>query len=179
MARYFLGLPSNPPTGCDTTLGAFFYTDTSVRYPILQHIARYLCGTPGKQARKSFAILSLKASRDMKSIAAGPLSCQEFLRKTCVPALSDCIKLNLWPSGQVSVQSENFDLLCADNGCSHEPKINKQTKAFKATRTSQSNKASSNIQVQFLEKEPPKIRKNCTGERNFMDKTILWTSGRF
>ena len=55
-------------------LGAFFYTDISVRYPILQHIARYLCDTPGKQARKSFAILSLKVSRDMKSIAAGPLS---------------------------------------------------------------------------------------------------------
>ena len=29
----------------------FFYTDISVRYPILQHIARYLCDTPGKQAR--------------------------------------------------------------------------------------------------------------------------------
>ena len=41
---------------------------------MLQHIARYLCDTPGKQARKSFAILSLKVSRDMKSIAAGPLS---------------------------------------------------------------------------------------------------------
>ena len=52
----------------------FFYTDISVRYPIVQHIARYLCDTPGKQARKRFAILSLKVSRDMKSIAAGPLS---------------------------------------------------------------------------------------------------------
>ena len=45
-----------------------------MRYPILQHIARYLCDTPGKQTRKSFAILSLKVSRDMKSVAAGPLS---------------------------------------------------------------------------------------------------------
>ena len=56
--------------------GAFFFTDVSVRYPILQHIARYLCDTPGKQTRKIFAILSLKVSRDMKSIATGPLRCQ-------------------------------------------------------------------------------------------------------
>ena len=32
-----------------------------------------LCDTPQKQARKSFAILSLKVSRDMKSIVTGPL----------------------------------------------------------------------------------------------------------
>ena len=44
------------------------------------HIARYLCDTPGKQARKSFAILSLKVSRDMKSIAAGPLSSTPLFR---------------------------------------------------------------------------------------------------
>ena len=44
-----------------------------MRYPILQHIARYLCDTPGKQARTHFAILSLKVSRDMNSIATGPL----------------------------------------------------------------------------------------------------------
>ena len=86
--------PSNPPTGCDTPppLGVFFCTDISVRYPILQHIARYSCDTPGKQARKSFAILSLKLSRDMKSIAAGPLSvtshrCKRlfarWVQKTC------------------------------------------------------------------------------------------------
>ena len=50
-----------------------FYTDTSVRYPILQRIARQLCDTPQKQARKSFAILSLQVSRDVTSIAAGPL----------------------------------------------------------------------------------------------------------
>ena len=75
---YFLSHPSNPPTGCDTPLGVLFYTDISVRYPILQHIARYLCDTPGKQARKSFAIISLKVSRDMKSIAAGPLRFLHF-----------------------------------------------------------------------------------------------------
>ena len=43
-----------------------------MRYPILQHIvtiARY-------PAPNSFAILSLQASRDMRSIAAGPLSRQ-------------------------------------------------------------------------------------------------------
>ena len=50
-----------------------FHTGTSVRYPILQHIARYLCDTPQRQARKSFAILSLQVSRGMKGIAIGPL----------------------------------------------------------------------------------------------------------
>ena len=69
----FSANPAIPQQGAIPPLGAFFYTDISVRYPILQHIARYLCDTPGKQARKSFAILSLKVSRDMKSIAAGPL----------------------------------------------------------------------------------------------------------
>ena len=58
-----------------------FNTDVSVRCPNLQHIARYLCDTPGEQARKSFAILSLKASRDMKSIAAGPLSAKRTNKK--------------------------------------------------------------------------------------------------
>ena len=38
------------------------------------NISRDTCAIPpGKQARKCFAILSLKVSRDMKSIAAGPL----------------------------------------------------------------------------------------------------------
>ena len=40
--------------------------------PILQHIAWLLCGTPQRQAQNNFAILSLQASRDMRSIAAGP-----------------------------------------------------------------------------------------------------------
>ena len=45
-----------------------------MRYPIVQHIARYLCDTPEeKQAQMSFAMLLLKASRDMKSIAVRPL----------------------------------------------------------------------------------------------------------
>ena len=70
----FLAMPAIPQQGAIPPLGAFLYTDISLRYPILQRIARYLCETPGKQARKSFAMLSLKASRDMKSIAAGPLS---------------------------------------------------------------------------------------------------------
>ena len=62
-----------------------------VRYPFLApsllhrhisaipHFATYraiLVHYPGKQARKKIAILSLKVSRDMKSIAAGPLSRQ-------------------------------------------------------------------------------------------------------
>ena len=73
-ARCFLSHPSNPLQGAIPPFGALFYTDISVQYPNLQHIARYLRDTPGKQARNSFAILSLKVSRDMKSIAAGPLS---------------------------------------------------------------------------------------------------------
>ena len=78
----FSAIAAIPQQGAIPPLGAFFYTDISVRYPILQHIARYLCDTPGKQARKSFAILSLKASRDMKSIATGPLSPGEGLDGT-------------------------------------------------------------------------------------------------
>ena len=39
------------------------------------NISRDICAIPpGKRARKHFAILSPKVSRDMKSIAAGPLS---------------------------------------------------------------------------------------------------------
>ena len=62
--------------------------------PISQHIARYVCDTPGKQARKSFAILSLKVSRDMKSIAAGPLSsfCLPF-RDLCENVLSKIVMI--------------------------------------------------------------------------------------
>ena len=67
-------IPAIPQQGAIPPLGAFFCTDISVRYPILQHIARCLCDTTGKQARKRFAILSLNVSRDMKSITAGPLS---------------------------------------------------------------------------------------------------------
>ena len=38
------------------------------------NVSRDNCAIPQKkQARKSFAILSLQVSRDMKSIAAGPL----------------------------------------------------------------------------------------------------------
>ena len=69
----FSAISAIPQQGAIPPLGAFFYTDISVRYPILQHIARYLCDTPGKQARKSLAILSLQVSCDMKSIASGPL----------------------------------------------------------------------------------------------------------
>ena len=68
----FSAIAAIPQEGAIPPLGAFFYADISVRYPMLQHIARYLCDTPGKQARNNFAILSLKVSRDMKSIATGP-----------------------------------------------------------------------------------------------------------
>ena len=70
----FAATPAIPPQGAIPPLGAFFYTDISLPYPILQRIARCLCDTPGKQARNRLAILSLKVSRDMKSIATGPLS---------------------------------------------------------------------------------------------------------
>ena len=78
----FPGIPAIPPNRVRYPFGALFYTDISVRYLILQHITRCLCDTTGKQARKSFAILSLKASRDMKSIAAGPLSLSNPDRRT-------------------------------------------------------------------------------------------------
>ena len=48
-----------------------------MRYPILQHIARWLCNTPQEQPQNNFAILSLKELRDMKSVtrlSIGPLS---------------------------------------------------------------------------------------------------------
>ena len=70
----FSAIATIPQQGAIPPLVPFFYTDISAQYPILQHIARYLRDTPRKQARKGFAILSLKVSRDMKSIAAGPLS---------------------------------------------------------------------------------------------------------
>ena len=99
----FSAIAAIPQEGAIPPLGAFFYTDISVRYPILQHIARYLCDTAGKQARKHFAILSLKVSRDMKSIATGPLSaavgassyCHLSLRANVVTfcLLSSCLKL--------------------------------------------------------------------------------------
>ena len=76
----FSAIPAIPQQGCIPALGALFYTDISVRYPILQHIARYSCDTPGKEARTSFAILSLNVSRDTRSIAAGPLSFSDFVK---------------------------------------------------------------------------------------------------
>ena len=113
IARYFLSHPSNPPTACDTPVGALFYTDISVRYPTLQHIARYSCDTPGKQAHKCFTILSLKASRVMKSIAAGPLS----------PAENVCSKL------------QNL-ILCSSTGCHlGAEKAHKQLSHIKLVKT--------------------------------------------
>ena len=79
---------------CDTPYRAILFqggwhSPKMVRYPplVLSFTQAHLCDTPfcnisrdncaiphKKQARKSFAILSLQASRDMKSIATGPLS---------------------------------------------------------------------------------------------------------
>ena len=55
----FSAIPAIPQQGAIPPFGAFSYTDVSVRYPNLQHIARCLCDTPGKHARKKFAILSV------------------------------------------------------------------------------------------------------------------------
>ena len=72
----FSAIPAIPPQGAIPPLVPCF-TQTyqcDTPFKICKHIARYFCDTPGKQARKSFAILSLQVSRDMESIAAGPLS---------------------------------------------------------------------------------------------------------
>ena len=61
IARYSLRERSAvPQKGAIPPLGTSFHTGTSVRYPILQHLARFLAQYPIKQARKSFAILSLQ-----------------------------------------------------------------------------------------------------------------------
>ena len=68
----FLREVSTPPKRCDTT--PFVLTHTHIG--AIPHFATYraiIVRYPIKQARKSFAILSLQVSRDMKSIAAGPL----------------------------------------------------------------------------------------------------------
>ena len=50
-------------------LGTHFLTGASVRYPVLLHVARYLCDTPQKQARNNFARLSLQVSRHIQGRA--------------------------------------------------------------------------------------------------------------
>ena len=75
---------------CAILLKGGWHSLKMVRYPplVLSFTKAHLCDTPFcnisrdncaippfKQARKSFAILSLKVSRDMESIADGPLSC--------------------------------------------------------------------------------------------------------
>ena len=73
IVRYFLRDISAPPHGMIPPLDTY----RTVRCPILQRIVRSLCDTPLKQKRKqaarSVAILPLKASHDVKSIAAGRL----------------------------------------------------------------------------------------------------------
>ena len=63
----FSAIPAIPQQDAIHPPGALFYTAISVRYPILQHIARYLCDTPGKQAQQNFAILSLKVFRKIRA----------------------------------------------------------------------------------------------------------------
>ena len=48
----FSAIPAMPQQGAIPPYGALLYTDISVRYPMLQHIARYLCDTPGKQPKE-------------------------------------------------------------------------------------------------------------------------------
>ena len=46
---------SSSPNGAIPPLGTQLHTGTSVRYPILQHIARLLCDTPTKRSAKEFS----------------------------------------------------------------------------------------------------------------------------
>ena len=52
-----------------------------------------MCDTPQKQAQKSFAILSLQVSRDMESIATGPLSPPPCSDKSSETLLVWCVVL--------------------------------------------------------------------------------------
>ena len=62
-----------PPKWCDTPPLLLSFTQAHLCDTLFCNISRDNCAMPQKQARKSFAILSLLASRDMKSIATGPL----------------------------------------------------------------------------------------------------------
>ena len=73
IARYFLREVSTPPKWCETPPWDLVLHRHICAIP---HFATYraiIVRYPIKQAQKSFAILSLQVSRDMKSIAAGPL----------------------------------------------------------------------------------------------------------
>ena len=98
---------------CDTPYRAILFKEgenspNMVRYPplVLSFTQAHQCDTPfcnisrdncaiphKKQARESFAILSLQVSRDMKSIAPGPLS-QNMAR--CHPARVATAERLLW-----------------------------------------------------------------------------------
>ena len=75
-----------PPKWCDAPPWVLSFTGIT-QICVIPHFAtyraiivRYSIKNKKKQARNSFAILSLQASRDMESIAAGPLSTQATLK---------------------------------------------------------------------------------------------------
>ena len=73
MARYFLREVSTPPEWCATPP---WYLVSQRHICAIRHFATYraiVVRYPIKRISKSFAILSLRVSRDMRSIAAGPL----------------------------------------------------------------------------------------------------------
>ena len=74
-AMLFKGGGKHSPKWCDTPLLILSFRQAHLCDTPFCNVSRDDCAIPHKrkQARKSFAILSLQASRDMKSIAAGPL----------------------------------------------------------------------------------------------------------
>ena len=74
IARYFLREVSASPKRCDTPRLVLSFTQTHPCDTPFCNVSRDNCAIPHKNKHeKSFAILSLQVSRDMKSIAAGPL----------------------------------------------------------------------------------------------------------
>ena len=63
-------LSALPKKGAALFLDALLHTGTSVRYPIFTaYLAMFIRYPHLRQAQKSFAILVLQVSRDMKSVA--------------------------------------------------------------------------------------------------------------
>ena len=82
IARYVLREVSTPPKSVRYPLFVLSFTQAHLCDTPFCNVSRDNCAIPHKQARKTFAILSLQVSRDMKSIAAGPLSVFLELRPT-------------------------------------------------------------------------------------------------
>ena len=78
IARFVSAIPAIPQQGAITPLGALFYTDISVRYPVLQHIARYLCQ---KNPRAHKIKSALPPQKKPKILKGGILRTWVFLQK--------------------------------------------------------------------------------------------------